>query len=185
MLDLSGQIVLCFVPMVVSDDNVKRVMEIRDLDPDEKVILIDLLMRMPEPVKEEDGGPLGVTIMRQGKAPVREDDIAERTRIHPRKLRRKIKRLVDRGYIDKIKGKGQSPNRYAVKFPKRQKKQPNKDTPLPIEAIAPEQPKATPKSPATEPLPADPKPMQEPPKPQETKKIIGIDPKTGASIWSK
>ena len=44
--------------MVVIDDNVKRVMERRDLDAEEKLILIDLLMREPEPEKrKEEGNP--------------------------------------------------------------------------------------------------------------------------------
>jgi DNA-binding MarR family transcriptional regulator len=119
--------------MVVIDDNVKRVMERGDLDAEEKLILIDLLMRQPEPEKEIEEGGYGATVARQHKAVVPATDIAERTGLSERTVRGRLSKLEQRGFVEKVSGKGRTGNRYLVKFPKRlrkeQKEQPEQGIP--------------------------------------------------------
>lgn len=119
--------------MVVIDDNVKRVMERRDLDTEEKIILIDLLMREPKPEEETD--ELGNKIILVGMAKGTESQIAGRTRLSESTVRRRLKELEERKFVTKKSGKGRHPNRYTVKFPKHEKSRPSEDIPLPDAAL--------------------------------------------------
>lgn len=109
--------------MVVIDDDVKRVMERRDLDAQEKLILIDLLMREPKPEKVVDE-ETGQSFKRVGMAIASAEQIAKRTGVSDSVVRDRLKKLKAKGFLDKKGSKGRVGNRWRVKFPKYQKARP-------------------------------------------------------------
>lgn len=117
---------------MIHDDGVTKVMERRDLDAQEKLILIDLLMREPKPEKVVDEDT-GQTFYKQHMAIATDEQIAERTGISERVVRVRVKGLKDRGFLLKKSSKGRVGNRYNVKFPKRTHQATEKETRQPSE----------------------------------------------------
>jgi hypothetical protein len=103
-------------------DNVKRIMERWDLDALEKLVLIDILMRVPPPTIEAD--ERGNTIETPGMAIGPSKQIAERIGKGASKstVKDRIKGLRKKGFLKYIRGVGQTGNRYRVVFPKPKKK---------------------------------------------------------------
>jgi hypothetical protein len=98
---------------------VVTIMERPDLDAQEKLILIDILMREPEPTEEETAH--GVTEVTYGYAIAPAEKIAERTGISKRTVDDRTKKLRKKGvheFLKYIPAKGQIPTRYRVVFPK-------------------------------------------------------------------
>jgi hypothetical protein len=114
--------------MPVEDEKVKQVMERRDLDAEEKLILIDLLMREPKPEKIISE-VTGTTEYIQPMAVATDEQIAERTRLSPSTVNRRIngtkkdrnKSLRGRNFLTKKQSKGGVGNRYHVRFPRHRK----------------------------------------------------------------
>ena len=103
---------------MIEDDKVKEVMERLDLDAQEKLILIDLLMREPKPEKETDE-ITGQVVWKQGMAKATDEQVSKRTRVSERVVRDRLTKLRERGFLVKKSSKGRVGNRYHVKFPKR------------------------------------------------------------------
>ena len=103
---------------MVEDDKVIQVMERRDLDAKEKLILIDVLMREPKPEKRVDENT-GNTEYYFGHAVAPSEAVAERTGLSEKTTRERMKRLHSRGFLKKKPSKGRLGNRYIVTFPKR------------------------------------------------------------------
>jgi hypothetical protein len=119
---------------MINDDTVSQIVERRDLDGADKIILIDVLAREPKPEKVKTES--GTDEIRVGMAMTTPEQIAERcgwrekpkgsprkgsdyTAFSPSSVKLRLKKLHAKGFLEKKSGKGRVASRYRVKFPKR------------------------------------------------------------------
>jgi DNA-binding MarR family transcriptional regulator len=96
---------------MIQDQAVLQILERRDLKPNEKLVLLDILAREPKPEKEEKNG---VTVLTVGMAKVTREQIVERTGLSESTVKGVLKVLVKRNLLDKKGTKGRVPNLYRV-----------------------------------------------------------------------
>ena len=111
---------------MIVDKQVLRILERRDIDASDKILLIYILSRESEPTEKTDeitGGKLtipGVALIPReqfGMALGRgfTDEVA---------LRKRTTKLKNKGWLSIKQSKGNEPNRYRVTFPQKKKQNP-------------------------------------------------------------
>jgi hypothetical protein len=99
---------------------VVTILERKELDAQEKLILIDIVAREPEPTEEETKH--GVTEVTYGYAIAPAEKIEERTGISKRTVDDRTMELRKAGFLKYIPAKGSIATRYRVVFPKPRKR---------------------------------------------------------------
>ncbi|MFZ0737571.1 MAG: hypothetical protein WAM96_10820 [Candidatus Acidiferrales bacterium] len=99
---------------MIKDEKVKQIVVRPDLDKNEKLVLLDILAREPEPEKVKGAGPLGQTEIHQGRALATIEQIATRTGLSEPVVKRTIRKLAKRKLITRFPSKGRTPSGYLV-----------------------------------------------------------------------
>lgn len=111
---------------MIKDRDVSTILERRDIKPLQKLVLLDILARQPEPEKQTTI-ETGVTQVVQKPAFVALEQIAERTGISRSGVQQAIRKLRAKKLLQGPKSRGRVANRYYVTLNPIKAKEP--DTP--------------------------------------------------------